>query len=176
MLHLVPESEIASHSGPPPMLVFTALISQCPLTPPLVPRAAASSLPVNTAHPSLPSVLSCPLPGGHAPSQLPRAIQTFTNEVQLGLLLSRPFELELLVVAVEFLPSEEDKGGLRNGISRISASPRCQPQNTRGPEPWAPQTPTPLSPFAHQPGQSQVTNDGQNDDPTGCDEIAESTF
>lgn len=34
MLHLVPESEIASHLGPPPILVFTALISQCPLTHP----------------------------------------------------------------------------------------------------------------------------------------------
>lgn len=58
-----------------------------------------------------------PSPAGWPPPQLPQAVQTFTNEVQLGLLLPRPFELELLIVAVEFLSSEGDRGGgFRSGI------------------------------------------------------------
>ena len=158
-------------------MVFPALISHHSPDPTPVPLAPGSSLPINTVYPLLPSVLSCPLPGRPSAAPASSGFQTFTNEVQLGLLLPGPFKLELLVVAVEFLPREGDGGGLRGRISRIPASPLVPASKLRwsrvldslGPKPL-------LSPFAHQPGQSQVTNDGQNDDPTGCDEIAEGTF
>ena len=92
------------------------------------------------------SAHSCPLlrlpPTPHPP--LPQALQTFSNEVQLGLLLPRPFKLELLVVAVKFLSSEGDREVDSDSESPEFTSPRFRPQNTLGLEPWIhPQTANP---------------------------------
>ena len=96
----------------------------------------------------LPPAHASPLLSSHPPPQLPQVLQTFTNEVQLGLLLPGPFELELPVIAVEFLSSEgrwiqkqnlkkkkKEKKKERSRTSRASPSHRFHPL---GLEPWAP--------------------------------------
>lgn len=166
---MLQETETASHCSqtfkvirnlhPPPPLYFSQFLFPVVF---LIPALVTSGLWLVTA--SKYSILilalcahAAPSRAGHPPPQLLWAILTFTNEIQLGLLLSRPFKLELLVVAVEFLPREGDSGGgFSSGSSRIPASPRSGSQNTIGLKPWTPH-PRPqiwLSPFAYQSGQA----------------------
>lgn len=123
----------------------------------------------------MPPAHAAPLLSSHPPPQLPQVLRTFTNEVQLGLLLPGPFELELPVIAVEFL-SREGRWIQKQNLQSFSL-----PQVS---SPWSGAL-DPLSPCqelqtwgssAHQPWQAQITDDGQNDNSTGCDKIAEGTF
>ena len=123
----------------------------------------------------MPPAHAAPLLSSHPPPQLPQVLRTFTNEVQLGLLLPGPFELELPVIAVEFL-SREGRWIQMQNLQSFSL-----PQVS---SPWSGAL-DPLSPCqelqtwgssAHQPWQAQITDDGQNDNSTGCDKIAEGTF
>lgn len=99
-----PKSVIASqlHSKPPRISASfssPALVYWCYPSPPHPSGITAGGSFLPPAHAS-------PLRSSHPLPQLPQVLQTFTNEVQLGLLLPGPFELELPVIAVEFLSSE----------------------------------------------------------------------
>lgn len=168
-------SGVQGHPGSPPSFSIPAPIYYCDPSP--HPSSLSPLASLQHAH-SCPQLMLPPCWADCPPPQLPQSLQTFANEVQLGLLLPGPFELELLVIAVEFLSSEGDQeGGFRSGISRISTSPRFHTHNTLDLESWTrPRPQTQCSPRAHQPRQAQITGDRQNDNPTGCDKIAKGTF
>lgn len=102
------------------------------------------------------------------PPRLPLVIKTFTDEIQLGLLLCRPRKVELQVMSVEFLSSKGD--GSQEQLQTLT----CYISVLRHPcfEPRG----LPSSPSAHHPRQGQVTQYGQNDNCTGRDEVTKSTF
>lgn len=108
----------------------------------------------------------------YCPTRLPLVIKIFTYEIQLGFLLCRRRKVELQVMAIEFLFG---KGDGRSGVRGSSSIPACHGLVSGHPGFGTPRPPQfPL--LAHHPRQSQVTHDGQNDNCTGCDEIAKGAF
>lgn len=106
-----------------------------------------------------------------APSRHPLVIKTFTDKIQLGLLLRGPLEVELHIIAIEFLLSMGD-GEVGSEAAPEPQLAMFQSQDT----PCFETLSLPHSPCAHQPRQSQVTDDGQKYNYAGCDEIAEGAF